>query len=141
MLSENAGSLRRDIWDYLLKNYEKDEAGTVDYRDFLHSIQRLIKEGKLLSDQGMFRVEPNTFREIWEKPATPTFNKRSQSVLANNPMLPASLRQNASALAFSQESLHKVSAMTKSIDSFAKHRFLHNDDKHRFLCNSRRLGV
>ena len=46
MLASNEGSLRRDIWEYLLSNYG-NEANTVDYRDFLHSIRRLVSEGKL----------------------------------------------------------------------------------------------
>ena len=37
MLGNNEGSLRRDIWGYLLKIYGK-EADTVDYRDFLLAI-------------------------------------------------------------------------------------------------------
>jgi len=86
MLTKNEGTLRRDIWDYLLQHYGK-EADTIDYRDFLLSIRNLLQQGKLLNDQGYFRVEPNTFREIWEHPVTPDFNKRSQSA-SGNPFLP-----------------------------------------------------
>ncbi len=49
MLSQNEGTFRKDIWDYLLNIYGK-HSDTVDYRDFLHSIRRLLQEGKLLSD-------------------------------------------------------------------------------------------
>ena len=49
MLSKNEGTFRKDIWDYLLEVYGNNE-DTVDYRDFLHSIRRLLQEGKLLSD-------------------------------------------------------------------------------------------
>jgi hypothetical protein len=49
MLSQNEGTFRKDIWDYLLEVYGNNE-DTVDYRDFLHSIRRLLQEGKLLSD-------------------------------------------------------------------------------------------
>ena len=49
MLNLNMGSLRRDIWAYLLKEYGRED-DTVDYRDFLHSIRHLIYEGKLLSN-------------------------------------------------------------------------------------------
>ena len=88
MLNQNQGSLRRDVWAYLLKIYGKED-NTVDYRDFLHAIRRLLIEGKLLQDQGLFRIEPNTFKEIWEveKPATPKFSERSFSH-TNNPMIP-----------------------------------------------------
>lgn len=34
--SNNKGSLRRDVWDYLLKKYMKN----IDYRDFLLAIRR-----------------------------------------------------------------------------------------------------
>ena len=40
MLNDNAGSLRRDIWGYLLNIYGREE-NTVDYRDFLHAIRYL----------------------------------------------------------------------------------------------------
>ena len=42
MLSDNQGSLRRDIWDYLLRIYGREES-TVDYRDFLLAIRFLQK--------------------------------------------------------------------------------------------------
>jgi len=82
MQGNNEGTLRKDIWDYLLKIYNQDEA-TVDYRDFLLSIRHLLQQGKLLNEQGYFRIEPNTFREIWEKPATPDFSKRALSSKPN----------------------------------------------------------
>lgn len=91
ILSQNEGTFRKDIWGYLLDIYGK-HSDTVDYRDFLHSIRRLLQEGKLLSDQGLFRVEPNTFTEIWEKPKTPEFHKRSQSHNNANPLLPTRQR-------------------------------------------------
>ena len=45
ILNRNEGTLRRDIWAYLLEFYGKSEDGedTVDYRDFLHSIRHLIQ--------------------------------------------------------------------------------------------------
>ena len=49
MLSDNQGSLRRDIWDYLLRIYGREES-TVDYRDFLLAIRFLQKQGKLTND-------------------------------------------------------------------------------------------
>lgn len=41
MLNSNEGTLRRDVWDYLLNIYGQED-NTVDYRDFLHAIRRLI---------------------------------------------------------------------------------------------------
>lgn len=49
MLSKNEGTLRRDIWAYLLEWYGKMD-DTIDYRDFLLSIRNLLQQGKLLSD-------------------------------------------------------------------------------------------
>ena len=66
MLSQNMGSYRKDIWDYMLRIYGTPECDTLEYRDFLHAIRRLIQEGKLLNEQGLFRVETNTYREIWD---------------------------------------------------------------------------
>ena len=61
--SENRGSLRKQIWDYLNKRFTE----VVDYRDFLIIIKRLMKEGKLQKDEnGYFRVETNVYREIWK---------------------------------------------------------------------------
>ena len=71
--NNNEGTYRKDIWAHLLEVYGKDAVDTVDYRDFLHSIRHLIQQGKLLNEQGLFRVEPNTFQEIWQKPETPCF--------------------------------------------------------------------
>jgi len=41
MLSKNEGTYRKDIWAYLLDVYG-NHSDTVDYRDFLHSIRRLL---------------------------------------------------------------------------------------------------
>ena len=49
MLNDNYGSLRRDIWDYLLDIYGREE-DTVEYRDFLQAIRFLLKQGKLVTD-------------------------------------------------------------------------------------------
>ena len=49
MLNNNEGSLRRDIWDYLMRIYGREE-DTVEYRDFLQAIRFLIKQGKLVTD-------------------------------------------------------------------------------------------
>lgn len=49
MLNDNQGSLRRDIWDYLMRIYGREE-NTVEYTDFLHSIRWLLQQGKLATD-------------------------------------------------------------------------------------------
>lgn len=64
MTANNSGTYRREIWDYLLKHYGCEE-DTVEYRDFLLSIKFLSQQGKIISNQGLFHVEPHTFQEIW----------------------------------------------------------------------------
>lgn len=65
-LSNNKGTLRKDIWEYLLNHY----AENVEYRDFLVSIRRLLGEGKIFSENGYYHVEPSVYREIWEHQLT-----------------------------------------------------------------------
>ncbi len=48
--SNNKGSLRKDIWDYLYERYQDH----VDYRDFLLAIRRFKNEGKLINNDGMY---------------------------------------------------------------------------------------
>ena len=89
----------------MLDHYN-DEPGTVDYLDFLHSIRRLVQDGKLLqSNYGLFWVEPILFKEIWEKPATPTFNRRGQSQQNGNPLLPPSRSRKGAHNAFTIEQI------------------------------------
>ena len=49
-LSNNKGSLRKDIWDYLQNKY----VGSVDYRDFLYAIRKFIIEGKIINNEGIY---------------------------------------------------------------------------------------
>jgi phage gp29-like protein len=60
--SKNQGSYRKQIWSYLMKNYENK----VDYRVFLLVIQRLLKEGKLINRAGIYEVEQTVYSEILE---------------------------------------------------------------------------
>ena len=76
-LSKNRGTLRKHIWEFLTENYTT----YADYRDFLVSIKRLLREGRLINEEGYFKVEQSIFKEIWEKPPTP--NTRSNSVKEN----------------------------------------------------------
>jgi hypothetical protein len=48
----NRGTLRKQIWSYLQQHF----ATSVDYWDFLLSIQSLEKVGKLVNKQGYFFV-------------------------------------------------------------------------------------
>ena len=80
--SQNKGTLRKNIWDFLRENYGEYR---LDYRDFLVSIRALLKDGKLENVDGYFKVAPELYREIWYKAPTP--NTRSNSVKEPNPFL------------------------------------------------------
>ena len=84
--SGNKGTLRRDIWQYLLDYYYK----CADYLDFLRSIRMLIGEGKLTNEEGIYRVEDNTYKEftaLWKK-KTPSPIRATKP----NPLLSAKAR-------------------------------------------------
>lgn len=70
--SENEGSLRKDIWDYLYKKYNDG----VDYRDFLLAIRKFLQEGKMLNNEGIFSMHPDVIQEFKEKKPTPAFKPR-----------------------------------------------------------------
>ena len=58
--SQNKGTLRKDIWTYLMKKF-KD---TVEYRDFLLCIRELEKLGKVSSKDSYFRIAQQVYEEI-----------------------------------------------------------------------------
>ena len=64
--SNNQGSLRKDIWDYLQKKYKLD----IDYRDFLLAIRRFLLDGKMYNRDGYFTMHHEIIHEVREK--TPT---------------------------------------------------------------------
>ena len=83
--SGNKGTLRRDIWQYLLDYYDN----CTDYLDFLRSIRMLIGEGKLINEEGIYRVEDNTYKEFtarWKKTPSPVRHAKP------NPLLSAKAR-------------------------------------------------
>lgn len=57
--SQNRGSLRKQIWEYLVKDYKE-----IDYRDFLISIQEFIKSGKLICKNGYYFLEGRVYEEM-----------------------------------------------------------------------------
>ena len=59
-LSQNQGSYRKAIWSYLMETYD----GKVDYRDLLVNIQRLLKEGKLINEAGVYTIEETVYQEL-----------------------------------------------------------------------------
>lgn len=88
--SGNKGTLRRDIWQYLLDYY----ASCSDYLDFLRAIRTLIADGKLKNEEGIYTVEVNTYKEFttkWKKTPSPV-----RSVKPNhNPLLSAKARSQS----------------------------------------------
>jgi hypothetical protein len=50
--SKNSGTLRKIIWDYLMKKYPKE----VDYTEFLVAIRRFVNEGKLINKDGFYSM-------------------------------------------------------------------------------------
>lgn len=78
--SNNSGSLRKAIWDYLLKKYERN----IDYRDFLLAIRRFIIDGKVMNKEGYFSVHPEVIHEVREKTPTPALKKTDGKPGENN---------------------------------------------------------
>ena len=53
---------RRIIWDFLIKTHKS----SVDYRDFLHCMAELVRQGKLKNDgMGKYTVQDAVHREIF----------------------------------------------------------------------------
>lgn len=64
--SENRGTLRKAIWNYMQENFGEE----VNYRDFLHCVASLIKQGKLVNNNGHFTVQPRVLDSLIETAST-----------------------------------------------------------------------
>ena len=64
--SKNKGSLRKNIWLYLMKKYEND----VDYQEFLIAIRKFMNDGKMFNREGELSMHPEVILEVKDK-ATP----------------------------------------------------------------------
>ena len=64
--SGNEGSLRKDIWRYLLDHYPQD----VDYQEFLIAIRRFTNDGKMINKEGFFSMHHEVVIELNQKGAT-----------------------------------------------------------------------
>ena len=73
--SGNKGSLRKLIWDYLLKKYQR----SIDYRDFLLAIRKFLIDGKMINKEGYFSMHPEVINEVKEKTPTPAFKKQESA--------------------------------------------------------------
>ena len=67
--SEDKGCLRRDIWDYLNGNYPD----RLDYREFLRMIQQFAHDGKLLNEEGIYKIDRQVLEEVKKNTPTPVF--------------------------------------------------------------------
>ena len=63
----NQGTLRKHIWEFLQNHY----TSYIEYRDFLVSIKKLLKDGKLINNDGLFKVDESIFKEIWVREQSP----------------------------------------------------------------------
>jgi len=61
--SKNKGSLRKNIWLYLMNHF----GGDVDYQEFLVAIRRFMNDGKMYSKEGEFWMHPEVIREFQSK--------------------------------------------------------------------------
>lgn len=61
--SKNKGSLRKNIWLYLMDHF----GGDVDYQEFLVAIRRFMNDGKMYSKEGEFTMHPEVIREFYSK--------------------------------------------------------------------------
>ena len=59
-LSGNAGTLRKDIWQFLLDKYKNHKY--IGYVDFLKAIQILQGEGKLTNNIGVYKVQDDVYQ-------------------------------------------------------------------------------
>ena len=66
-LSGNQGSLRKDVWQYLLDKDPKQK--TINYVDFLKAISALLQEGKLLNNFGSFKIQDDVYKAMKYKPS------------------------------------------------------------------------
>lgn len=65
-LNHNRGSLRREIWAYILKHFNVESY--LSYQTFLTALSNMIKDGKLkVSEPGIFRIEDAVYRDFHVK--------------------------------------------------------------------------
>ncbi len=50
--SNNNGSLRKDIWKYIMNKYQDK----IDYAEFLIAIRKFINEGKMKNKDGFYSM-------------------------------------------------------------------------------------
>ena len=70
--SHNKGSLRKNIWLYLMKKHGND----VDYQEFLVAIRKFMNDGKMFNNEGEFSMHPEVIKEFQSK-TTPVKTKAS----------------------------------------------------------------
>ena len=67
-LSRNYGSMRKDIWNYFMKQMKAEKFPKVNYQEFLRAIYYLKQSGKLTSNEnGYFSIQENVYEEIYKQ--------------------------------------------------------------------------
>jgi hypothetical protein len=59
--SGNVGSLRKDMWSYLMKKYTTDH---IDYGQFLLAIRKFMNEGRMTNKEGFYTMHPEVIIEF-----------------------------------------------------------------------------
>ena len=100
--SKNKGSLRKNIWLYLMEHF----GGDVDYQEFLVAIRRFMNDGKMYSKEGEFWMHPEVIREFQSKstPVKSRLPNDDEILKAVNPHKVPALSQGAKASAKKKES-------------------------------------
>ncbi len=51
--SHNTGSLRKDMWSYLMNKYQPE---TLDYGQFLLAIRKFMNQGRMTNKSGLYSM-------------------------------------------------------------------------------------
>ena len=89
-LSNNKGSLRKDIWDYLYNKYPD----RVEYRDFLLAIRRFRNDGKMFNNDGIYSMHQFVLTEVRDKAPTPVFSNKPTDAKKANAFMPITTSSN-----------------------------------------------
>ena len=66
MTSKNSGSLRKDMWAYLMGKYSLD---SIDYGQFLLAIRKFMNEGRMTNKNGCYSMHSEVISEFSMNPS------------------------------------------------------------------------
>jgi hypothetical protein len=64
--SHNAGSLRKDMWNHLMKKYP---AECIDYGQFLLAIRKFMNQGRMSNKNGFYSMHEEVLSEFSKNPS------------------------------------------------------------------------